>query len=792
MIRRLAFCLLAFGTWAAPASAATSQSDVYALTKGCYALQPGGDGFRFQATRLGSYLLYDKDRRFLTAKPGGTERAAEPSAAADWKVTPAGDGFRFEAGGKTLEDGRAITLTRAEGCPVYPEVDTSVAGQPLRQPTPFGEQRGLIDLHMHMMAFEFLGGAAHCGRPWHPYGAPYALVDCPDHRQANGGAAILENTVSYGNPVGQHDPIGWPTFRDWPHRSSLTHEQSYWKWMERAWMGGLRVMVNLFVDNAALCKIYPYKANRPEPCHEMSTVRLQHRRILELQDYIDAQAGGPGKGFFRIVTDPFEARQVIADGKLAVVLGIEISSLFDCGRKDDVAQCDRRQVDNQLDEVHRMGVRDLELVNKFDNGFSGVAGDAGEVGVLVNNANKLETNRYWAMQTCTGDPNATDREQLTPATGQNAQQDQIFGNAARLLPQGSLPLYPRGPHCNDLGLTQLGEYLVNKMIDKGMIIDPDHQSVSGRNGTLALAEARDYSGVVSSHSWSDPTANPRIYKLGGVISPMAGSAKTFVEEWKKIRPLRDPRYFFGFGYGADMNGFAHQGEPRAGDNAVTYPFTSFDGGVTVDRQRSGERVFDYTADGMAHYGMFPDWVEDLRKLAGPEIVDDMARGTEAYLQMWERAEGIPVSQCRAPHLDANRAGLGGVALGATTRQVLQRASQPRERGSRAWKWCIRARGNRDKAVTGVLTPAGRMGLVGSDARGHRARGVGPGARVSKLRAKKARSFGRGVRVRNAGGGTKMVWVVRRGRVRYVAAASREASRTRGALRSYLRLAGAIR
>jgi hypothetical protein len=43
---------------------------------------------------------------------------------------------------------------------------------------------------------------------------------------------------------------------------------------------------------------------------------------------------------------------------------------------------------------------------------------------------------------------------------------------------------------------------------------------------------------------------------------------------------------------------------------------------------------------MAHYGLYPDWVEDLRMIAGDEIVEEMARGAEAYLQMWERAEGI--------------------------------------------------------------------------------------------------------------------------------------------------------
>ena len=85
--------------------------------------------------------------------------------------------------------------------------------------------RGLVDAHMHMMAFEFLGGRAHCGKPWEPYGITVALVDCPDHTP-NGAGAALENVLSYGNPRAPHDPVGWPTFKDWPPYASLTHEQT--------------------------------------------------------------------------------------------------------------------------------------------------------------------------------------------------------------------------------------------------------------------------------------------------------------------------------------------------------------------------------------------------------------------------------------------------------------------------------------------------------------------------------------------------------------------------------------
>jgi hypothetical protein len=68
--------------------------------------------------------------------------------------------------------------------------------------------------------------------------------------------------------------------------------------------------------------------------------------------------------------------------------------------------------------------------------------------------------------------------------------------------------------------------------------------------------------------------------------------------------------------------------PPRGGTAVRYPFRTFDGGSTVDRQRTGERVFDVNSDGFAHYGMVPDWLADLRIVAGADgqaIVNDMSR-----------------------------------------------------------------------------------------------------------------------------------------------------------------------
>ena len=145
--------------------------------------------------------------------------------------------------------------------------------------------------------------------------------------------------------------------------------------------------------------------------------------------------------------------------------------------------------------------------------------------------------------------------------------------------------------------------------------------------------------MISSHSWGDLGSQKRIQKLGGMVGPISSAGDHVRREWRVARANRDPRFFFGTGFGSDINGLHAQPVPRpnAAQNPVHYPFRSFDGGSVIDQQRSGTRVYDVNTDGVDHYGLYPDWIEDLRKVAGNQIVDDMANGAEAYLQLWARA-----------------------------------------------------------------------------------------------------------------------------------------------------------
>jgi hypothetical protein len=649
-----------------------------------------------------------------TGRGAGVGAADAPSELADWRVDPQGDVYQLTLpvfpvvlsvaadGSLSLADpdeaaeGSWFSFELAEGCAARPEVEVNVDGPIATGTTPFEETRGYLDAHLHGMAFEFLGGRARCGRPWHPYGVEFALEGCEEHDLAGGRTHVLETALSGADPVGGHDTTGWPTFEYWPAHQSLTYEQTYHRWIERAWRGGLRLYVNLLVDNNQLCKVYPFRRNS---CNEMDGVRLQAQRIREFERYIDAQHGGPGRGWLRIVTDPFEARRVINDGKLAVVQGIEVSRLFDCGITAEQPHCDEAAIDERLAEMHDLGVRQMELVNKFDNAFSGVAGDAGETGLLVGGANFLETGSFWRMAPCEDvhdhdHDHVQDRRQMNlgddgGVPDEVVGRDALAGSVlAAFGSTGLAPIYPPGPHCNTMGLTDLGAYLLERMVERGMIFDPDHMSAVARHEAMDLMEEWGYSGVVSSHSWADDEIYERVLGVGGVVTPMAGSSPGFVRTWQDHRRWADDRFYYGIGFGSDINGFATQGAPRGADvpNPVTYPFEGF-GGAVIDQQVSGERVYDVNVDGVAHYGLYPDWVEDLRLQAGEEIVADLERGPEAYLQMWERALGVYPDSCR-PDVDPLTAtDLEQLQAGMAPEQILATLGQPRQRTGASYTYC---------------------------------------------------------------------------------------------------------
>lgn len=526
-------------------------------------------------------------------------------------------------------------------CAAYPEAQLNATGTPFSGTNPDGTVFGYAETHMHLGGSEALGGRIGYGRPFHRFGITHALGNCEIDHGPNGSTGILDIAVDSNTTIPNHDTVGWPTYHDWPTHSSQTHHQTYYMWLKRAWMGGLRFMVNHLVANELLCLIYPLKEN---DCNEMDSARLQLQLVKDLQDYIDAQEGGPGRGFFRIVSSAAEARAVIEAGKMAVINGTEMEKVFDCGEFLDSPECSEAQIDASLDEWYDMGLRAIFPLHIFDNAFGGTEisrfTNDPPIITLYNGGNLVETGHPYSTVPCS--------EAEAIEQGQAPVEDRdLFGLVALQLT--GLPPIPGISGCvnNARPLTSRGDYFVNRLVDYGILIETDHSGPLARKRMLDIAGERDVP-VLSGHTGSITVSrdSKRILQVGGIISNLSDDPAPVTIQF--IQDL-EQAYIEVFGntdglatgFGSDINGIHAQSEPRddAATNPLPYPFTSYGGNVVFERQVTGERTFDLNTDGVAHYGLYPDYIADIQRTpGGPQALKYLFRSAEAYIQAMERAE----------------------------------------------------------------------------------------------------------------------------------------------------------
>jgi hypothetical protein len=65
----------------------------------------------------------------------------------------------------------------------------------------------------------------------------------------------------------------------------------------------------------------------------------------------------------------------------------------------------------------------------------------------------------------------------------------------------------------------------------------------------------------------------------------------------------------------------------------------YDASGRIHRSRAGERDFDVNVDGMAHYGLLPDFLQDVANVGVPDqVVRTLYRSAEDYIRVWETCE----------------------------------------------------------------------------------------------------------------------------------------------------------
>lgn len=594
---------------AAAGAAAVATPDPEALAGRCVSLRGAGapaDPLSFKATALGGrFLLHDAAGRFLARAGDGTlTRDGAPSAAAEWRIARSG---RARYLVRSTSDDRPLAgpvrIVAATGCRRVPEAALGATGRPFRGTRRDGSVVGLADAHMHVTANLRAGGRVVSGETFDRFGVSEALGHDADVHGARGALDVTGNLLRDGVPLGFHDTDGWPAFTGWPTHDTNTHQQVYFRWLQRAWMGGLRLLVAQAVEDEALCRIEPLRSHS---CDETETIGLEVRQLRELEAYVDAQSGGRGRGWLRLVEDPAQARRVIAGGRLAVLIGVESSNPFGCSEVLDVPQCDRADIDRGIAHLRRLGVRTIFPAHWVDNALAGAALEGGAKGVFISALQVTQTGTPFRTGPC-------------PLAGQGEGE------------QG----------CNTRGLTDLGAYAIRRLMDAHMLIEMDHLSEPARERVLAIAEERGYP-LVSSHTgtggvWTDGELR-RLYALGGIATATLDDAPALAAKVARLHGLAGARG--GVALATDTGGFATLPGPPAdaATHPLRYPFASAIPGVTLTRQRTGTRAFDLNRDGVAHYGLVPDLLADMaRRPQGAAALRTLFGSAEAYLRTWERA-----------------------------------------------------------------------------------------------------------------------------------------------------------
>ncbi len=666
---------------------------VYDFANGCYAIrsvennsfvlatsagyaasaedQSKASSFYMKPAYLGVYLLYDKEARYLSVDAGknvtrtstlddntmwelvslGNDLFAfKPYNGSLWLAADAGDGRLYLS--DTRGPASEFTIEPAQKCTPFPEADISTDAVVMKQPS---KQNlvGFADTHLHLCAQEGFGGKLVIGRNFSPLGVSRALPDC-SYIHGKKGANDLIGNLTEGRL--RHDTSGWPDFKYWPYNNAMTHQMVYYRWLERAYRGGLRLAVVHCVSNELMCRIYGSLPGYD--CNDMNAVDRQIDEVKSLENYIDAQCGGPDKGWFRIVYSPKEARDVIADGKLAIVLGIEVATLFNAADENNI---DPQYIVDQLQVYRDKGVRSIFPIHIFNNAFGGTNV---WVPVIPNLGNRLLRGSYFEFEECS-DPSFTYKEPSFTYP------DNPFFIMLAPLIGSVVPFYPAGMRSSDnkRGLTDIGEFFIREMIKKKMIIETDHMSHKMAFKALSICEEENYP-VIASHSWIDPPDGSitwqyatRIFNLGGIVSLMLyqekhGGCEISSESWahsykNAVKVMSQSPYQVAIPYGSDVNGMCKQPGPRFGNracdgnppatpatNPLVYPFKAPVGGTGEFNQlRAGNRVFDFNTEGVACYGLIPDFVADLKNLGlTDEDLKPLYHSAEGYIKMWERVE----------------------------------------------------------------------------------------------------------------------------------------------------------
>jgi microsomal dipeptidase-like Zn-dependent dipeptidase len=420
----------------------------------------------------------------------------------------------------------------------------------------------------------------------------------------------------------------------------------------------MRVMVALSVNSMTFAK--GLAGN--EPYDDKTTGDLQ---TAEMKRMVNRHR------WMEIAYSSRDLRRIVSQDKLAIILGSELDDIGNFAWRKR-GEPSAREVKAEVNRLYRQGIRYIFPVHVIDNHFGGTAIYESE----FPRASKYHFGK-WPKIICAAPGDGIFNHF---SSGWDVIKTFALGNAGKGF---------KTPRCsggrgfkNARGLTPIGRIALDEMMRLGMIIDLDHASQKTADQILMHADRRGRYPIVSGHNSlrarglhaheNSRTRNQyrSIARLGGVAG--IGFGELTPEQFiVKVQEALRAAPSLPINLGSDINGYVIMPKPdrrkcpRTG--CIKY-------GPKFPMARMGSKRWNYNTEGVAHIGLFPDFLRHLEGLrGGRDVVNRLFNGAESVAKTWERAEST-----------GRRFKASGTGKFSNVFAIIRTADDDVRNGARAW------------------------------------------------------------------------------------------------------------
>jgi microsomal dipeptidase-like Zn-dependent dipeptidase len=395
---------------------------------------------------------------------------------------------------------------------------------------------GFADLHAHPaseLGFGYDGGPGmFVGSTGLDLNEDFPVLECAVDKHAGFTTDFVNHEIRKGlvsrveGAAGfAHTPHGTGGIGSWPSARSVLHQQMRVDWIRRAFDGGQRLMFAAVTDNRMLDHLWHFGWGGGSTVADESPTNAQwdtehaERQLDHIENVVEANSS-----WMQIVDGPAAAREAIRNGKLAVVLSLEMDSL---------------DLPSILDLKSRHKIGHVIPIHLADNSWGGTA-----VYDELFEANSWFLNRGTRIAL---EHSPAHTFHLPVRTGLSLGVAPVpapfpIPAPAITIAPSTEPLYAadacntqRHGHKNALGLTGQGKQSIEALMAEGLIVDVSHMGDRSTEDTIALLTSAKFRyPVMSSHTGIQSHEGPLGQADKGARGPMLRERELTQDQARRI------------------------------------------------------------------------------------------------------------------------------------------------------------------------------------------------------------------------------------------------------------------